>query len=1058
MSRKTVAVLLPPLVMGLLLVPALSTLLQNDALPCTHDNLFHAFRIVAVHDLHHHGWLFSRWLPNLALGYGYPFFNYREPLPYLIGEVFFAFGVSLPLTLGLLYAVAWFIGAWGATVLGKDLFGPAAGYVVGAAYALGPYLFLDALRRGNLPEVIGLALIPWLMVTTRRLVLQGGRRYFMAVLGLLVVLFLSHNISSLLLAPFLGAYVVLLAWLYRDRGLWPYAFLAVGLAVLLTAWFSLPALLERDWVQLHLSRTTRNNDFHYNFVSWSEMLLTIPVDLGPNYLNPPMKIFLGPAQFVLGLIGVGIGLLGKQSAPRRTLTSLFALSAAVYLWLASPTSVKLWEAVPLMAFVQFPWRLVGRALLPVSLLAGLGAAGGLDAVTRLLPADRSGKALRQKWTWVGIAVTLLCFSLLALPMSRPPKGLCAMERTPDMRDLYALEEAGWIGMDPESSYFPIWVEQHPSDTKLADAFVRGQLPSRFDPQRLPSGARISMAVYRPLSAILRIESPSAFQARWLGLYFPGWQVRIDGDRVPISPEDDTGLILFSVPAGEHWIEVRLGLTPARRLGLGLALLGAVATLLSLWRGVPYRPEEPMTGEAPSVGWRVVALLLTSAVLPVLVWLGRGGHPQAFDLARAMTDGRLPEGVMPLGQPFAGGLMLAGYEVAQKSIPADEELSVSLLWQVDAPPTAELRTAAILRGPDGQVWSLAGTARPREYEDPPPTTQWQKGQFFYDPHLVTPLPGTPPGEYEIVVSVFDAETLTPLSVLRQDGQPVGPDLVLGRVTITRPYTPFPLTAFGLAADQEAACCGGLTLWSMTIDRQRAAPGELLTVRWVWEANPLPVETETVTLTLRDGHGDVVHTWLLPPVGTWWPPREWRPGEYWLGKPVLRLPGGLESGHHVFEVAVGECPEPLLRVPIEVVAPVRNWTVPSGLKAAGVVFGDVIELSAYGLSEVAPGGPLEIQLAWRGLREMEIPYRVYVHLLDDNGHLVDQSDGEPLDWRRPTTGWAVGEVVVETRSVIVPDRAGHYVVRVGLYEPDGPRLSTAEGEDGVVLATFDIAGAE
>lgn len=1058
MLRKVNSTLLPFLVVGLLLTPALSTLLRADSLPCTHDNLFHAFRIVAVRDLHRHGWLFSRWLPNLALGYGYPFFNYREVLPYFAGEALFALGIPLPLALGLLYAFSWLAGAWGALVLAKDLFGPVAGYVTGAAYALGPYFFLDVLRRGNLPEVVGLALIPWLLVVARRLILHGGRTCFLVMLALLVVLFLSHSISSLLLAPFLGAYVVVLAVLYRDRGFWPYAFLAVGIAVLMTAWFTLPALLERDWVQLHLSRTTRNNDFHYNFVSWREMLLTVPVDLGPDYLNPPMMVFLGLAQFMLALIGLGSELLDRSPLPNRVLTSLFALTAGGYLWLASPGSLKLWETVPLMAFVQFPWRLVGRALLPVSLLAGRGVAYGLDVIARGLPGRRFSVSSRQLWAWFDTAVIILCLGLLALPMSRPPKGWCPMERVPDMRDLYALEEAGWIGMDPENSYFPIWVEQHPSDTRLADAFVQGRLPRRFDPQSLPLGGKVSMAVYRALSAIMYVETPSAFEARWLGLYFPGWEVRVDGDKVPIMPEDDTGLMLFPVPAGKHWVEVRLGLTPARRLGVGLSLFGGLVMVISLWRGVPFRPREPGTAQAHSLGWVAAAFLLIGAILPAAVWFGRGGHLPTPDLTKAMTAGYLPDDMVPLGQAFAGGLVLEGYSVAQETVAADDELFVSLLWLVADSPETEVRTTVLLRGPDGQSWSLAGTARPRGYESPPPSTQWQAGQFFYDPHLVLPIAGTPPGEYEIVVSVFDVDTLAPLSVLGPDGQPVGPDLVLGRVTITRPNSPFTPASLGLASERADRRCDGLALWSITFDRQEAAPGELLTVRWIWEATRLPIDVESVTLALRDGQDDIVHTWTLSPVGVWWPPREWRAGELWLGRPTLRLPGGLESGYYVFEVEVAGCSTPLARVPVEVVAPTRNWMVPSGMKTVGVSFGDVIELAAYRVSEVAPGSPLEIELAWRGLREMETSYRVYVHLLDESGQLVDQSDGEPLDWHRPTTGWAEGEVVVENRHVMVPERAGRYIIRVGLYDPSGPRLLTTDGDDGYVLGTFDVLDAD
>ena len=298
--RRVLGVVTVPAVLGLLLLPALLPLLQAGLLPCTHDNMFHAYRIVAMRSMLDHGWVFSRWVPNLALGYGYPFFNYREPLPYWVGEAGYLAGLPLSLVLGLIYAASLVGAAWGAYVLARDLFGEHAGWIAGVAYGLGPYVLLDPLRRGNLPESVALALLPWLFVAIRRVVLGRRRGAAFATLVLLVALFLTHNISSLLAAPFLGLYVVLLAFLYRDRKGWMMAFLVVGAAILLTAWFWLPALAERGMVQLDLSRATRNNDFHYNFVTWQEMLLTPPVAHDPNYLNPPMRVSVGIGQLVFG--------------------------------------------------------------------------------------------------------------------------------------------------------------------------------------------------------------------------------------------------------------------------------------------------------------------------------------------------------------------------------------------------------------------------------------------------------------------------------------------------------------------------------------------------------------------------------------------------------------------------------------------------------------------------------------------------------------------------------------------------------------------------------------
>ena len=1103
MGRFDLKSFVVPFVLAAFLLPVLVVLLQGDVLPCTHDNIFHGYRIVAMREMLRFGWLFSRWVPNLALGYGYPFFNYREPLPYLVAEALFAIGTPLPLVLGGIYAGSLVAAAWGAYVLARDLFGERAGWVAAVGYGLAPYLLLDVLRRGNMPESIGLAMLPWLFVSTRRLILSKSRRGFVVTTLLLSALFLSHNISSLLLAPFLGVYVVLLAWLDRDRKAWPYAFLAVGIAVLLTAWFWLPALTEQDMVQLHLSRSTRNNDFHYNFLTWREMLFSLPAPYDADYLNPPMRISLGVLQAGLAVVGVVLGLARGRGREQRWLVGLFLMASALYLWMATPDSVWLWEAVPLFSFMQFPWRLVGRALLPVCLLAGLavevickwwlnlgrsrsllfaplggkmekgvpplqlspgGGEGGRSVYRPFAPSGGNKKREDSGGRWLQTATVLVVLGALVLsawPETYPPKGMCSAGRFPDLEALYAREQEGWIGMDPENSYFPIWVEEHPDDLALAGAFMAGTLPERFDSASLPTGAEVVEATYRPLSAVVTVVSPESFRARWLGLYYPGWQVSTDGDRVEVAPEDDTGLMVFDVPAGEHEIRVRFGTTPMRSAGTVLAVLGLVIAV-GTWvvpglRRAPALPAVPQ--RRSGLGWAV--LVLASGLLVVrLAVVGR--MPTPVQRSR-LGSGALPEVAVPLNQRFSGGMALLGYTIGADGVPSDGELAVDLLWQAYETPTHNTRTSVLLRSLDGQVWSPAGTARPRGYEPMPPTDGWRPGAYAYDGHIVIPFSGTPPGTYDVVVAIFDKDTLVPLSPLDAEGRPLGPDLVVGTVRIESPTVP--LARVDLAS--KLARCGPLAFLDMTLDREAGVPGDLLAVRWVWEAVETPSSDLQAQLTLvtPDGtpDGAVAREWTLAPAAAWWPTDRWSAGDLWVGRHVLRLPGDLASGVHELRVTADGCDEVLDRIALEIVAPERAWALPEGLTPDAIVFGDqiardLIALVGHALTPEAtvPGDVVEVHLAWQALAPVDISYRIYLHVQDADGNLVAQSDGEPAGWSRPTTGWAVGEIVSDVRSVKIPAdaAAGDYTMRAGIYAPDGTRLVTTEGDDGTIVATIEV----
>ncbi|MBN2389806.1 MAG: hypothetical protein JXR84_03730 [Anaerolineae bacterium] len=1089
MKTRTLA---PPwrlMVVLFFLLPALLPLLNGTELPCTHDNDLHYYRITAIDAAWRQGWIFSRWVPNLALGYGYPIFNYYAPLPYLVGAFLYYIGCPLPFALGLLYATSLIAAAWGAYVLARDLFiGRAAGneraaWIAALSYGLGPYLLLDVLRRGNISESVALALLPWLMVTVRRLILGGGRGSFVRSVVLLTALFLSHNISSLLFAPLMGGYVLVLAWVYRARKVWPQAFVAVLLAALLTAWYWFPAMTEHSIVQLHLSYTTRNNDFRHNFVSWREVLFTPPAPYDPDFLNPPMRVPLGVVQTALAVAGIVIGWRrahasadavadedsGNHANTRanevRASIVFFALMALVYLWMSSPGSVWLWEAFPLLAFIQFPWRLVGRALLPISFLAAAAftprppvAHNSQPTTPDPSPAPRLPSIVYRLPFY--LAIILIAFA--SWPNTYPPKGYCTMASYPTMADLYTYEQQGWLGADSEGLYIPIWVEERPADTTLADAFARGAEPERLDASMLPEDARVLAADYRSLRATVTLETPTMFRARWLGFYFPGWQVEIDGVPVAAAPEARTGLLTFTVPAGQHAIDVYFGMTPAWATAGIVSAVGLFLFGLATWRPKSLASDQPATEETvPAESrfpWVVAVLSLLLLALKLLV-VDRIANPLRYS---RLAAGELPEvapqtvlqsAAQSLPQPFSGGLTLLSYDIAAAEMPADGELQVNLLWQARDIPTEEYHAVVLLIGADGQRWSPAGAVRPRGYEPTPPTTMWLPGQYAYDPHIVETLPGTPPGTYSIVVSLFDKQTLAPASVLGADGNPTGPELMLGTLTVTLPQIRPTLQSLDIPVEAVLQRSGALGLWTLSADRLSAAPGEVVGLRWVWEAVETPAEAIEAELMLLDSTGAVARTWSLPLSAAWWPTDRWSAGERWVGRPIIRLPGGVESGTYRLIVCLPGSDGVLAEVPINIQAPERVWRVPTGLVRADTVFGDAVRLAGYALDPATPipGETLTVRLAWQAVAEMEESYRVFVHFVGEGGRVVVQSDGEPVDWTRPTTGWAVGEVVIETREIAVPATlpSGEYVLRVGLYSPDGTRLLTSDEQDAFVL---------
>ena len=110
-----------------------------------------------------------------------------------------------------------------------------------------------------------------------------------------------------------------------------------------------------------------------------------------------------------------------------------------------------------------------------------------------------------------------------------------------------------------------------------------------------------------------------------------------------------------------------------------------------------------------------------------------------------------------------------------------------------------------------------------------------------------------------------------------------------------------------------------------------------------------------------------------------------------------------------------------------------------------FGDHITLIGYTLSgrAVRAGDILQLSLFWATAAPLETRYKVFLHLVDDEGQLVAQRDSEPGGGLALTTTWTPGERVVDNHGLLVPAETppGRYTLRLGLYEVGNPeaRLS-------------------
>ena len=1090
-----------PLLFGLALLavamlPALQPLLGSE-LTCGYDNIFHLWRAAQVDHLWSQGVLYSRWAPDMAHGFGFPLFVFASPFPPALVALLHRIGLPWPNALNAVFALGVVTGGyamfWLAYCLIRDerrsrTAALAAGFIAGVAYVYAPFQAYDIFNRGSLWESFAWAFPPLVLLGVHRWSLNRDRRYLLLGAMALGAMILSHHVFAFLFGPLFGLWVVVHALHRRDGSVLGRGVLLGLLGLGLTAFFWLPPLLEKSLVQSDRLLNIWVFEYQHNFLLLRH-LLALPRRADPQLLNDWPEKALGLVPVLLALLPA-IGWRRFSQAHRLRLALLWFLTV-LFALLTLPASRRLWDRVPLLVYVQFPWRFLGPAAFCVALLTGWGAAALWDLFPRAGgTASEARSELRSGW-----GAGLLTAGVLSLVLTAN-LGWFYPHHCAALTDTSMAAMIGWeritdtLGSTAKGEYLPQWVRRFPEET-LDDDYAAGGPIVRLRPESLPEGARIEAAEYGATRARISLSSPVDFRARYLAFYYPGWQVSVDGQAVDVVPDAETGLVTFAVPAGERTVEIRFGETPARLAADAVSVLSLLG-----WAGMlVVGADAPIKGRRArrirpqqATGAGDVRLLVALAVALVGVlgvkWLvvdahGVGWRGSRLAEARTLT-GLDPAALDRLPAPvnFGNQALLLGMEPLPERAAADSETVLTLYWRALAPAPRDWRVGLALVAEDAPGSGNAGRwtveLRPARWaRSAPPLTEWSPDAYARMDLLMDLPPGMPPGRYEVQLALFDRATAEPASVLNAEGNPVGPALSLGSIEVAPPRVQPALASLGVPAEPATvpASCGAIGLWHAAPDRSAAAPGEGVVVRTVWEAVASPDEASRVRLTLLDDTGAVREQWERPPVAASWPTTAWSAGERWVGRAEIRLPGSLETGSYTLALDLDTCA--LSTWPVAVTAPERSWELGAGFApvadASGpdaLVLGDgVVRLAGVrglvgedGAARAWQAGErIELALAWEALAEMQVAYRVFVHLLDAEGNLLDQSDGEPAGWTRPTTGWAVGEIVAEARPLTLPASTGPgtYLIRAGLYGPDGVRLTTPSGEDGIRIGEITVA---
>ncbi len=489
----------------------------------SHESYSYVLRVVEFEAALRQGDLYPRWASDFYGGYGSPFFVFYAPLVFVAGAALSALlgsavaGLKLWIVLVSVASGAGVYAAVKAETQRSD-----AALLAALVYLASPYRLGDIYVRGDIAEYTALGLLPWAVLAyrgvARSLSTEVAAGYAVLAVGAHAALLFSHAVVGLWGTLLLAALCLGTSYpLWQRRGFRHMGLLgaAFALALGVSAAYTGPALLEKAQVHIAVART--------GYYEPSNQLL-------------PLERLLENGQFgilpaVIAALLLALSAVGLRRGAKHAL--LWAFTAAGFAWLSTRRAELFWQLpIPLVSFIQFPWRLHGLAALAAAL--GLGLAWA---------------ALFRQGSWREASALVLgsCALLLSVPSCRVTRPLAVgtfPETTGEIR--------GGIYHTTAGEYLPLAVAAGP--TLPAAALVASS--PHVQAKRAWSHGSVH-------ELDLVADAPGATE---LALHmFPGWRLdTLAGPAAASLATSHAGLVSLRLPkAGSYRLRLSFGSSPVR---------------------------------------------------------------------------------------------------------------------------------------------------------------------------------------------------------------------------------------------------------------------------------------------------------------------------------------------------------------------------------------------------------------------------------------------------------------------------------------------------------------
>lgn len=509
-----------------------------------------------------------RWVEDLGYGYGYPIFNFYGPTPYYIGSVFNLIGFDVLFSTKIMLVLGMLFSSLSMFYLVKKLYGVSPAIVSSVFYAYFPYHAVNLYVRGAVGELFAYAFLPLVFLSLFTLIKKTTLKTRNLPISLISTgsfgIFLtstSHNLTALMLFVVLVPLMVLLFFVAEKR----FNFLVLSVSIiiiglLLSSFYIIPAVLEMKFTNV-TSQVGGGADFSDHYICLTQ-LWDSQWGFGGS-----TRGCLDGLSFKLGKVGVillafSFGLLSLRLYNRKfhyeEKVALGAVILVVFsVFLTLPVSKFLWEALPFMEYIQYPWRFLNFISLGVAVLIGY--------LFFRIPKNLNSKT-------VTLAVILVVFLLTFSNQ----KLFNPQFYTNYKSEFYTNEE-----------YIKYTVSKI-SDEYMPKSFQKPQSFSDLPPAKIVIEKGIGIINDQnadPFSINASYVAQTDLLLHLNLAYFPAWKAKINGNDAELK-SDPRGMKL-EVSEGAGTIGIKFIQTPVEKIANALSTLAFLGVLIVIMLKIFY---------------------------------------------------------------------------------------------------------------------------------------------------------------------------------------------------------------------------------------------------------------------------------------------------------------------------------------------------------------------------------------------------------------------------------------------------------------------------------------